>query len=628
MAIQYNENIKIAAPNPLDKRYLSNRVSGGGQVPYSATTEVFSTIIVGERYIGLTVNVNGTEYWFKDNINTLVEKTSGAGSIVNAVTGATNVGFFNGFSGIEVVYLNKLGGVDESYDGRYQSVYGYYYRGTDAKIHVGTPTDGIQKRAYVKYPTIDNPTTKSWIWNEYTGNGIDQLGWILVDLDVTQQIGNSVTGVVYYPPATPYTQTSWITGTNPNNGSNLVIDYVVGSLVTGNTITVGAPVYRDKTGQNLNFRTIKSETPNTVNVRFDEGFVYVSGKTQVTQGQNIGTGSPVFKQLSGNTLQFRGIKGSGDTIVTQSGNDIVIFSSGGSGSVATYNLSSPAAIGVGGINAGDILTGKTAFQLFEQLLVPAIPAVVTPPDNTFVKSSPSASQFEVGQTIGLTFNATFSRGLINPLYFGTPPYSSVPRSGLPNTYTYTGTGLPVSVSSALLTNTQTIASYGVLAGSQSWTNTVSYASGATPVYDSKGTVISPALAANTTSVKTISITGIYPYFYGISDTAPVAGTALLGTGTKMVTTSTVDVTVNFNASAKYLWLAIPTSTPKNKWYGSNAPTTNTESIPGGLFNAPTTASVNSPTSLWTGINYDFYISNYKTSTIAGGTPYTITFTRV
>ena len=38
MAIQYNENIKIAAPAPLDKRYLSTRTSGGAQVPYSACT--------------------------------------------------------------------------------------------------------------------------------------------------------------------------------------------------------------------------------------------------------------------------------------------------------------------------------------------------------------------------------------------------------------------------------------------------------------------------------------------------------------------------------------------------------------------------------------------------------------
>ena len=65
MAIQYNENIKIAAPAPLDKRYLSTRTSGGAQVPYSACTEVNSVIVSGERHKGLTVNINNSEYWYK-----------------------------------------------------------------------------------------------------------------------------------------------------------------------------------------------------------------------------------------------------------------------------------------------------------------------------------------------------------------------------------------------------------------------------------------------------------------------------------------------------------------------------------------------------------------------------------
>ena len=62
MAIQYNENIKIAAPNPLDWRYLSNRTLNGSQLPYSGITEVNNKIIPSERYTGLTVlyvNING-----------------------------------------------------------------------------------------------------------------------------------------------------------------------------------------------------------------------------------------------------------------------------------------------------------------------------------------------------------------------------------------------------------------------------------------------------------------------------------------------------------------------------------------------------------------------------------------
>ena len=60
MAISFNDNIKILAPKPLDQRYLNS-----DNIPYSATTEVNSTILVSERYIGLIVNINNVEYWYE-----------------------------------------------------------------------------------------------------------------------------------------------------------------------------------------------------------------------------------------------------------------------------------------------------------------------------------------------------------------------------------------------------------------------------------------------------------------------------------------------------------------------------------------------------------------------------------
>lgn len=69
MAIQYNENIHIAAPNPLDRRYLSLRTLAGSQLPYSAVTEVNNIIPITERYSGLTVNINGEDYWYKSGVN-------------------------------------------------------------------------------------------------------------------------------------------------------------------------------------------------------------------------------------------------------------------------------------------------------------------------------------------------------------------------------------------------------------------------------------------------------------------------------------------------------------------------------------------------------------------------------
>jgi len=622
---QYNENITLAAPNPLDIRYLSRRTSGGSQLPYSGSSEVFSTISEAKRYIGLTVNILGVEYWFKDNVTTLVLKTVSGGTS-GGVTGATNIGYYQGYTGVQTLPI--FHSVDSNYIGDYHSLYNNYYRGTDGKVHIGTPSDGIPKRGYVK----SSFPTKSWIWNEYTGDGL--LGWILMNGDISQKIGIFDNGYSYYnpsglPPTFPYTQTSW-SGLPPANGSLVSIGTVRGSLVTGSTIMIGGPVFGTKTGSVLNFRTIQTKTPSLISISSDEANIYISGKTPT--GINLGGGANVYRSSTGTTLQFRTIIGSGDTTVTQIGENVVISSISGSGGTGgLYNLSSPAAITLGGITAGTPLTGKTSFQLFEELLVPALPPAVQDPDNTFTSAPPTGSVFEVGQNIGIAFNATFNKGFINPLYFGTPPYVSVPRSGLPTFYNYTGTGLPSSpVSSGVSPNLQNIGSYGVLAGSQSWTNTVTYLSGATPVYDSKGVILQPALIAGTTPAKNISMTGIYPYFWGISNTAPNVSTPsnanlLIAGGNKVVATSSGPVTVTFNASDKYLWLAIPTGANKVKWQGSNS-LSNTETIPGGLFPAKITQTgINSPTSLWGSQSYDFYISSYKTNTYESGNPFNITF---
>jgi len=64
MAIELNDNIKILAPKPDSSRYwnLAN-------TPYTDTVQVLSEIPIGLRFIGMLVNVNGTEYWFRDGIN-------------------------------------------------------------------------------------------------------------------------------------------------------------------------------------------------------------------------------------------------------------------------------------------------------------------------------------------------------------------------------------------------------------------------------------------------------------------------------------------------------------------------------------------------------------------------------
>ena len=84
MAIPFPDNISVGVGNPLDSRYLSNL-----NTPYIDTSAVTTSIVESQRYVGLTVNVDNLEYWFKDGIldNDLVLKSLGGTSIL---TGATN----------------------------------------------------------------------------------------------------------------------------------------------------------------------------------------------------------------------------------------------------------------------------------------------------------------------------------------------------------------------------------------------------------------------------------------------------------------------------------------------------------------------------------------------------------
>jgi len=92
---QFNANIKLVAPNPLDDRYLSTRVVAGAQQPYSATTEVNTVIDELYRYTGLTVNVNGVEYWYKEGItdpDLVIKEAGGAGTITGGTNGLSTSG--------------------------------------------------------------------------------------------------------------------------------------------------------------------------------------------------------------------------------------------------------------------------------------------------------------------------------------------------------------------------------------------------------------------------------------------------------------------------------------------------------------------------------------------------------
>lgn len=167
------------------------------------------------------------------------------------------------------------------------------------------------------------------------------------------------------------------------------------------------------------------------------------------------------------------------------------------------------------IAAGSTFTNQTFEEMMNKMLYPTLNPTLTNPSSAFTLSQSGFR--EINETTALSFSSTFNQGSINPQYTS----ASNKRSGLPNTYNYTGTGVSSNTSTSL-SDSETVAAYTVLQGSQSWTGSVSYDAGVQPK-DSVGGNFNSPLPAGTTSAITQTITGVYP---------PFATTASLTTMTK------------------------------------------------------------------------------------------------
>ncbi len=606
MSIIINDNLAVNVGKPVDSKYLNITT------PWTSVSAAEAGIPITYRYLGLTVNVAGVEYWWKNSIanGSLIEKIFNTTIPVgNFITGGTNLGYFSGKTGIQILPIDHL--TNNNYDGAYYSQYNYYYRGTDGIIHIGTPSDGIPRRGYVK----STLPVKSWIWNEYTGSS-NQVGWILIDGDISNLIGTFQFGVTYYPPSTPHVETGYTAGTPYPSLSNIVINSVIGSLTTGATLTIGGRPFAFPDHNNLHFRTIISETPELINVWDDnDTFIHVSGTTVVLHGGSKGSGEDIFLGQTGTTLYFKRIRGSGGTTVTTVGDSIVVTASGGSGG-GTYNLSSPAVCTVGGITAGTPLTGKTAFQLFEEILVPSLnPSFIAP----YVTTSFTPSGImEVGTTLpSFDICSLYNAGSITPVY---PPTASSCRSCGVIGYCFTSTGGQVDgyYADGVTLHIKTIPSYTVSAGTQTWGTCARHCAGVQP-YNSKGVAYDSPLTTGFTVASSADITGIYPWFWGSTASAPVVGQALFNNyltcgGGKCLASSTgkLDVT-NYNITGRFIWFATPAnSTTKTIWQGCNNPSNN-GTIPDSFIASPQTISITSPDGCGWTCNYKVYVSNYATN---------------
>lgn len=169
-------------------------------------------------------------------------------------------------------------------------------------------------------------------------------------------------------------------------------------------------------------------------------------------------------------------------------------------------------------------------------------------------------------------------------------------------------------------------SFTVVSGTTSWSGTGTYIDGL-PKDNNKGIEdertlavrsIAAPQAGSTMNSTNVSVSGIYPYFWGVSSTQPstssIASEIAAGTANKVLASSTGTVSITFNANAEYVWFAHYSGyTTKTKWYNTEL---NQGSIgPGNFILSPLPQGVDSPNGYWSDVLFSVYISDAATATV-------------
>jgi len=253
-----------------------------------------------------------------------------------------------------------------------------------------------------------------------------------------------------------------------------------------------------------------------------------------------------------------------------------------------YQKASPTTVTVGGLPSGSNIFGLTVSEILERILVPSLP--------------PTFSSFSIqGQSQLIEVGVTFD-GAKNFIWS-----TSNSQNVRLNTVSLVDTSANVILSMNLANDGNEV--LNIVGIDTELPFTQSYVARA--INDLNGLQIQS---------NTFSVQGIYPYFFGTSATLPVIDQALINSGTKVLSSSNGTLNITFNADIEYLWFAVPNSAPlKTQWF---VDTLNQGSIGGGsdLFALPVNLVTNSPSSLWSNVTYEIYVSNFATTTTTNSTP--------
>lgn len=405
-----------------------------------------------------------------------------------------------------------------------------------------------------------------------------------------------------------------------------------GGTITGATnLGSGTGVFENINGKNLEFNSLVASGISTISKVGNEIRIFTPNiGDAVTGATNIGSGVGTYSGTVGKDFQFRSLVGSGNTSISQVGDDIIIKSTGltsvewgnvtGNISCQTdlwdiltdisgstvYNLQSPAAICVGGVNVGYVLTGKTLACIIQDMLVPELFQTSVGTPSTSIAGV--SGTYEVGCTLSVTITPSYNAGTVTPVYQTTSPYT---RGGALLGYSFAGPSVSAGFCGCTSCN---LPAYSVALGSNTWTVCTSYGVGAC-IKGSKGTVnpsYPTACPAGCTSNGSATLSGIYPYYYGklTSGSRPAVTNSLITGGTKVVAGSTGTITVNFNSSSsEYTWLAIPsTSTSKTCWYVNALDNGKINTSPSDKYPDLCNITITSGQGCWANVSYKVYMS--------------------
>jgi len=386
--------------------------------------------------------------------------------------------------------------------------------------------------------------------------------------------------------------------------------------MTGLTISGSLTVNSGATFNTLNAVSVSSGLISTTNANID-----TISATTVSASTYYGDGS---------NLSNVGITVSANTGLGRSGNSLYSLYNTALDGTLTMDRN------IGGLSAGTAvssLTGRTLVQLFDDILFPVANPTYTIP--TITMTGPSTQTLEIGSTYLPTISVygikndagAFSQLRVfrngSSLFTDTtftvssttavPDQFTYPNPNNPN-FRYTMTPsyyesyvIPPPVTGNLSTTTYN--GDGNYASGSSKNNNKGIVDTRTPAVRS---VNAPQSASSNFPSTTYTVTGIYPYFWGKSDTLPtaqsIADTISAGTANKVLSSASGTISIPYNTlvTGEFIWVAYYSGyTTKTFWWVSNF---DSGDIDGTFITTAVSQSVNSPESYWSGVNYKMHWS--------------------